>query len=63
MEGERLKERGGDMGREWSIKGLLEIGGKQLQVQRALYRYLKETGLISRIEYKPLRKVMYTPLQ
>ncbi len=43
------KDRVGDVGKEWNIKGLLEIGGEQGQVQRDLFKYLIETGLISKI--------------
>lgn len=34
VEIERLKDRVVDMGREWSIKALLESGDKQLLVQK-----------------------------
>lgn len=40
LERERVKDIVVDI-KEWSIKGLLEI------LERALYKYLKETGLIS----------------
>ncbi len=44
-----LKGRITSLGRDWSIKGLLEEGDSQVQVQRALFQYLKETGLRQRI--------------
>ncbi len=49
VEEEILKDRVIDVVREWSIKGLLEVEDNQVQVQRALFKYLNETGLISRI--------------
>ena len=52
VERERLKDRIIELGQEWSIKGLLEIGEKQLQTQKEPFIFLKETGLIKRMQVK-----------
>ena len=41
VERERLKDWMIELEREWSIKGLLEIGGKQLQTQKELFKLFK----------------------